>query len=91
MTSPLPRECSTTELLEHYNASAFPHREPHGGQREIRTPEGVRQLIYSQPPLATWVSAPIIPCVRLAACTSVEPTMGLEPATGGLQNRCSAN
>ncbi len=28
-----------------------------GGRGRIRTSEGVRQLIYSQPPLATWVPA----------------------------------
>ena len=44
-TSFLPRMRSTTELLG-----------LDGGGKRIRTPEAITQLIYSQPPLATWVS-----------------------------------
>ena len=46
---------------------------PVGGRRRIRTAEGVCQLIYSQPPLATWVTAPGRP-ITIPARTC---TMGL--------------
>ncbi len=47
------------------------------GRGGIRTPEGLRHLVYSQAPLATWVPAP------------VKPTAGFEPATSRLQGACS--
>ena len=39
--------------------SAPPRRAKDGGQGGIRTPEGVSQQIYSLPPLAAWVPAPL--------------------------------
>ena len=58
--------------------SDFPGRgsEKKFGQNWIRTSVGFRQQIYSLPPLATRTSAH-------------KPMMGFEPATYGLQNRCS--
>ena len=53
--------------------------EKNGGERRIRTSEGECQQIYSLPRLATSVSH------------QMELTMGLEPATTGLQNRSSTN
>ncbi len=46
------------------------------GQNWIRTSVGLRQRVYSPSPLATRTSAH-------------KPVMGFEPATDGLQNRCS--
>ncbi len=46
------------------------------GQNWIRTSVGLRQRVYSPSPLTTRTSAP-------------KPVMGFEPATYGLQNRCS--
>jgi hypothetical protein len=51
------------------------------GQGRIRTSEGVSQLIYSQPPLSTWVPAHLLS----------EPTAGIEPATTRLQGGRSAD
>jgi hypothetical protein len=50
-----------------------------GGERWIRTTEVDRQLIYSQPPLATWVS----PHMKLV------DREGLEPSTCRLRVECS--
>jgi hypothetical protein len=50
-TYALPRRCSTPELLGPGSAAAV------GGRGRIRTPEGLRQLIYSQPRLTTSVPA----------------------------------
>src|SRR5579883_1153074 len=47
------------------------------GRSWIRTSVGLRQRVYSPSPLATRTSAH-------------KPVMGFEPATYGLQNRCSA-
>ena len=81
VTFPLPRECATPA----------PHR--HGkflrrtGQGWVRTSVHSREQIYSLPPLTTrpptliWFSK----CFFLKS----KPVMGLEPATYGLQNRCS--
>jgi hypothetical protein len=55
---------------------------PWCGQGGIRTPEGVRHLIYSQTPLATWVPVHFR--------TSRKPTTGIEPITYRLQGGCSA-
>jgi hypothetical protein len=63
--------------------------------------KGVPQLIYSQSPLATWLttqeknryrfeSATVISTIPLANL-QLEPTMGIEPITYHLQGGCSAN
>ena len=54
-----------------------------GGARWIRTIEGINRQIYSLLPLATRESRPILFLVELLT--------GFEPATVGLQNRCSTN
>ncbi len=46
-----------------------------GGQGGIRTPEGLRRLVYSQDPLTAWVTYPLM----------VGET-GLEPATSRSQS-----
>ena len=53
-----------------------------GGRWRIRTSAGFRRLIYSQFRLST-------PATALVSVPP-EPTVGLEPTTDGLQNRCSA-
>src|SRR2546426_11736286 len=100
-TSRLPSVCSATELLERNAAvprvARWAGRDSNSRRRS--------QLIYSQPPLATWVPARAKETREQGPATAPppdpyslppdswygEPTMGLEPATGGLQNRCSAN
>ncbi|GEM_PF-4042421 len=57
MAFPLPRECSTTELLKHcvtvgYSITSGPSR--------TRTCEGFCQRIYSPPPLPLGTSTPIV-------------------------------
>ena len=72
------------------------------GQGGIRTPEVVRQLIYSQLPLATWVPAHHSSRYRLGSMSEftsgklaniqrVEPPIGFEPMTYRLQGGCSTN
>src|SRR3990167_380433 len=53
---------------------------PHGGQRRVRTFEGVSQEIYSLPRLTTSVSA-----------HHLEPLTGIEPVTSSLPWMCSTN
>ncbi len=70
------------------------------GRWGIRTSEGVRHLIYSQTPLATWVTVHFQPVtgsqsgqwktLRPIASLQREPTMGIEPITYHLQGGCSA-
>ena len=47
------------------------------GRRRIRTSEVVRQLIYSQPPLATWVSAHVYSIRKSHRGTLVGTVIGL--------------
>ena len=102
-TSPLPRECSTTELREPKNGAGDKFRtcdinlgrvalyqlsyaRTHhifGGERWIRTTEGIHRQIYSLMPLATRQSHP--------KKNKLELAIGIEPTTDGLQNRCSTN
>ncbi len=69
-------------------------------------PKACRQLIYSQSPLATWVTVHILCAWQDVACSRSElfnfrkiipianqqrePTMGIEPITYHLQGGCSA-
>lgn len=71
------------------------------GRCWIRTNEGLCQLIYSQPPLSTWVTvqdqarlSPARDRDRLRkripiASVQPEPMMGIEPITYHLQGDCS--
>ncbi len=52
-----------------------------GGERRIRTFEGINRQIYSLLPLAT----------REPRQIKMELVIGVEPTTVGLQNRCSTN
>ena len=98
MTSFLPRMRSTPELrglafyittsCQKYKTSAAFSK---SGRRRIRTYVGVCQLIYSQPRLATSVSAQIIYPICIALGQYMEPTMGLEPMTCRLQSDCSTD
>src|SRR5579872_7096374 len=97
MTPSLPRTCATPALrgpaidltgvspIYQPRPTRVHTRQRVGGQRRIRTPEGVSQRVYSPPRLATSVSAQKTPKGK------EKPAMGLEPSTCGLQNRCSAN
>ena len=88
VTSPLPRGCSTAKLHGRTPSLSLSQavflRPPNVlrtieklGRSWIRTSVGFRQRVYSPSPLATRTSAH-------------QPVMGFEPATYGLQNRCSA-
>ena len=70
------------------------------GGEGFEPPKECLQLIYSQSPLATWVTAPIDRTVAgsQARCSTkdqsarqpvTEPTMGIEPITYHLQGGCS--
>ena len=74
------------------------------GSEGFEPPKGVPQLIYSQPPLATWVTTRVKDqrtvasskvkwlCYPLSlANPQLEPTMGIEPITYHLQGGCSAD
>ena len=82
-TSSLPWKRSTAELPRHTD------RKKPGAERGIRTPVGVRQLIYSQLHLATLVSRHRNTNSQIITVSLMEPKVGIEPTTYGLQNRCS--
>ena len=58
-----------------------------GGQRWIRTTEGVSQQIYSLPHLATLVFAQLF--LESDKIFLLEPLVGFEPTTPRLQITCS--
>src|SRR5205814_6949181 len=90
--------------LSYWSGTLLRHRAAQWAGRDSNSRRR-SQLIYSQPPLATWVPARAKETREYGPETQPhpdpyslpadswygEPTMGLEPATGGLQNRCSAN
>ncbi len=74
----LPILYTQAQLIQNPQSAIYNRR---GGPGWIRTSEGLRQRSYSPPHLATLEPTHV----------SLEPTVGLEPTTDGLQNRCSAN
>ncbi len=59
------------------SATGARHRPTDGGERRIRTSEGMSQQIYSLPPLAAWVS----PRNRWSGVRRLELAEGIEPPT----------
>ena len=112
MTSPLPRVRSTNWAIRAwrtycltliFNMRAGFHQlltRKISGEWRIRTSESFCYLIYSQTPLATWVThhfwTVVSPLVSLnyfkdTNQLTTEPTIGLEPMTCRLQGGRSAN
>ena len=112
MTSPLPRVRSTNWAIRAwrtycltliFNMRAGFHQlltRKISGEWRIRTSESFCYLIYSQTPLATWVTHHYWTVVSSLASLifikdtnqlTTEPTIGLEPMTCRLQGGRSAN
>ena len=69
------------------------HKLFYGGPGWTRTSEGECQQIYSLPRLTA--SVPTLAILRIlqyyCSALEMEPSIGLEPMTDGLQNHCSTN